>query len=824
MHPAGQRPDGPGSPRDEAVLASDRIVDIRAGGLFGVRRHGSGLLVSPGLILTARSLVTVPRPRGHRPWSSITLYIGNPQHGALRGALASVCWTHPGLDAALLRITAPLLLMGVRDDQAAAEDAGTQPPPVWGRLVSGKIRQYTAVAFPWESARAHGPRDIQQLNGRLRPVEQGCQLTEDLSPDAAPGDRWSGAVGAAVFCEGALVGLVTQDHRGSGSRRLDAVRAADLVADPDLRRLVERDAAGDGFTVADIGAPGGSWIGPSPVPHPPPGTAAPDTGAARTVPSAPSVSGNEAGDIHAPTVQAGHIRGDVHITAYEYLPPTQPLPGQLVYGKIPLKPASGFQRREGIQLELAHHADGGGTAVLSALTGMGGVGKTLAAAEYARLRQRQGWAVIAWLTAETREQIVAGLGELGHRLGLGSPRETAEELATRARDWLAATTNPCLLVLDNAVDLQDVMDWCPGAGRTQTVITSRNQSFARAFDYVRVDVFTPAQATAFLSERIGERARDQEEGRAGELARELGYLPLALAQAAAVIAKRGLTYEDYLHRFSDRERSLHDHLPPAREDPYPRGTAEAILLSVEAAEEATPRAREMLELISVLAPAGVPLRILYGAPGVDGSPAPADPAAVDELLGELADVSLLVFDEGNRTVLMHRLIQRVLRERARQQDRLGGIIDDAATILHEFNDRIPRDRSVVHARDDVDALVEQHDALWNAAKAVPGVRVPLLMLEGWCAHHLGAIAEHTRAIPMLEANLRDRHREFGATDYRTLNNCYELGLAYLKARRPEKAVRLLESTLADCEEYLGPDHPLTTSVRTSLLQAREEGG
>ena len=73
------------------------------------------------------------------------------------------------------------------------------------------------------------------------------------------------------------------------------------------------------------------------------------------------------------------------------------------------------------------------------------------------------------------------------------------------------------------------------------------------------------------------------------LAIELGYLPLALAQAAAVIAARHLTYPVYLDRL--RAYPAEKYLPAARGEPYPRGVAEAIGLSIDTLTAADLRPR-----------------------------------------------------------------------------------------------------------------------------------------------------------------------------------------------------------------------------------------
>ncbi|WP_188190348.1 hypothetical protein [Nonomuraea sp. SYSU D8015] len=164
--------------------------------------------------------------------------------------------------------------------------------------------------------------------------------------------------------------------------------------------------------------------------------------------------------------------------------PPRPEPGQIVEGDIPQCPP-GFQLRPQLRQRLAdllsepeqdgQESAGGGAVVICALAGTPGVGKTM----------------------------------------------------------LAATTRPALLVFDNATDVAVVRRWCPATGATRALITTRNRAFLRSYQPLEVGVFTPDQAQAFLHRRTGL----DDPGGAAELATELGHLPLALAQAAAVIAR-----------------------------------------------------------------------------------------------------------------------------------------------------------------------------------------------------------------------------------------------------------------------------------------------
>ena len=495
--------------------------------------------------------------------------------------------------------------------------------------------------------------------------------------------------------------------------------------------------------------------------------------------------------------------------------------GQIVEGDIPAPPP-GFQLREELLERLHAQVRVRGAAVVSAVTGTPGVGKTMLAASYAWTCQQAGWPVVAWVTAETADQITAGLAKLAQSLGLRAPDDDAATAAGKAKAWLSARSaagQPGLVVFDNASEVSDVAAWCPATGAVRVLITSRNRAFHYRYPAIEVDTFTPEQAVRFLTERTG--LDDPRE--AGQLAHELGYLPLALAQAAALIARRRITYAAYRQLLA--AFPLTKYLPRQQGDAYPLGTAESILLSVIQAEQTIPEAADLLRVLAVLSPAGVPRLLLSGGNDPNDPELPLDDLAAasefQESLAALADTSLISFNEDGSTVLMHRLVQRVLRERATHDGTLPGTIDLALDLLEEFNARIPDGPHTWSARTAVEALLQQTDTLY-ALTAEGSVSERLLTLRAWCGRYLTDLVDLTRAIPLCEQTLADRERVLGGDHPDTLVSRNNLAGAYESAGDLGRAISLYEATLADCERVLSGDHPLTKVVRTNIHILRNE--
>ena len=200
----------------------------------------------------------------------------------------------------------------------------------------------------------------------------------------------------------------------------------------------------------------------------------------------------------------------------------------VMLGEIPREPL-GFQPRTDLLAALDAHGPRSRVVVVHALTGLRGVGKTHLAAAYARAKLAERWRLVAWINAGDLGGILAGLAEVAAELGVSQPDVKGAARAVRHR--LEIDGDGCLLVFDNAADPELVQPFIPATGAARVIITSNHLSMANLGAGVPVDVFTNDEALAFLAERTGSADTQG----AGLVAAELGYMPLALAQACSVI-------------------------------------------------------------------------------------------------------------------------------------------------------------------------------------------------------------------------------------------------------------------------------------------------
>ena len=538
--------------------------------------------------------------------------------------------------------------------------------------------------------------------------------------------------------------------------------------------------------------------------------------------------------------------------------------GQVVVGDIPA-PRPGFHPRPGLMAQLNQASERPPVV----LTGSSGVGKTLLAAAYTRARLADNWRLIAWINAQDSETLLAGLVAVAEAAGLsvGGTRPGAADAGQAVRHWLEADGSRRLLVFDGAEDPGLLRPFVPAAGAARVLITAARQPMAELGTNAPVDVFSADEALALLGGRTGLADEDG----ALAVAVQLGYLPLALDQAAGMIAKQHVGYAAYLAKL--RALSAEDHLVREDEDeqPSPPGVAETVLLAMEAASYADRLgvSIRVMELVAILSPAVVRRDLLRSAGQAGtllGGGRRVAASMVDQALEQLNERSLLGFSLDGQAVSVHRLAAQVIRAGMARQGRLmpacraaTSAVEGAAAALAKHPDHA----AVMDMLGQVEALAE--NAGMAADDAGEQVLTMLTRLRSLVLNHLvelgdamphaiaigepltadldrllgpddpdtmrarndlarayretGRVAD---AVPLVEQVLAARERLFGADDPRTLASRNNLASAYRVTGRAADAIGLFEKNLTACERVFGADHPRTRASRHSLDLARQE--
>ena len=539
---------------------------------------------------------------------------------------------------------------------------------------------------------------------------------------------------------------------------------------------------------------------------------------------------------------------------------------QLVVGDIPAPPP-GLQPRPALLAQL-NRASQKPPVVL---TGMWGAGKTQLAATYARARLADNWRLIAWVNARNSETLLTGLAAVAEAAGLsaGESRPGPADAGQAVRDWLEADGSFRLLVFDDVEDPGLLRPFVPAAGEARVLITAAREPVAELGTSVPVDVFSADEALALLGGRTGLADEDG----ALAVAVQLGYLPLALDQAAGMIAKQHVGYAAYLAKL--RALSAEDHLVREDEDEEeqsaPPGVAETVLLAMEAASYADRLGVSigLMELVAMLSPAVVRRDLLRSAGQAGtllGGGRRVAPSMVDQALERLNERSLLSFSLDGQAVSVHRLAAQVIRAGLARQGRLGPACRVAASAVEgsvAVLARHPDHAAVMDMLAQVAALAENAgmaaddvgEQVLTALTRLRSLAVNHLVELGDAMPHAIAIGEPligdldrllgpddpdtmrarndlarayretgrvADAVPLVEQILAARERLFGADDPRTLTARNNLASAYRATGQVADAIELFEENLAACERLFGADHPKTLASRHSLDLAWQE--
>jgi tetratricopeptide (TPR) repeat protein len=494
-------------------------------------------------------------------------------------------------------------------------------------------------------------------------------------------------------------------------------------------------------------------------------------------------------------------------------------PGQLIVGELPAAPPA-FVGRAGVDELASVFAGGGRVAVVCALTGGRGVGKTQVAAQYARDAVSGGVKLVAWVSADGEDQLLTGLADVAGALGVADPDGDSRASAERLRGTLAARRDPAVLVFDNATDPALLRRYMPSTGATQIIITSTDRAFRSLGIDIDVGVFAREQSVAYLDARTGLR----DSAGADTVADELGDLPLALAQAATVIGLERLSYDVYLERL--RALPLEEMLPRDRGDSYPDSVARAILLSVDAVQQrdATGLTQRILSTTALLASDGIARTVLANILGLEGV---NNGRKLDQALGALVAASVLGWAREGEAVVMHRLVARTIRDRLQSTDQLSDAMRATATRMRALlvSEDQPWERLTGSAEIVGHAMSVWQIALDAAARgALNDDPVEYVELAHWAVRHLGATADLSRAIQIGRPVLAECEQVLGSEHPETLRSRYILADAYRAAGDLGRAIPLYEATLTDRERVLGSEHPDTLGSRNNLAGAYQEAG
>jgi tetratricopeptide (TPR) repeat protein len=518
-----------------------------------------------------------------------------------------------------------------------------------------------------------------------------------------------------------------------------------------------------------------------------------------------------------------------------------PLPGSMPrVWNVPVR-NPGFTGREQLLATLRERLLAGDRAVVQALHGMGGVGKTQLAAEYAH-RFAGTYDLAWWINSEQGGLVGDQFAALGAALGCVRAGEEMETVRTSVLAELR-DRGGWLLVFDNAVDPADVTPWLPG-GNGHVLITSRERAWAEIAMPVEVDVLARPESAAILHRRVPALSASD----ADKVADVLADLPLAVAQAAGYMASTGMGAGEYAILVATRAREILDRGQPHA---HPRSLAAVTQLIADRLARDAPAAAELASVCAFLAPEIVPSE--WFSQAVTELPAAlaakaADPLEWREVLASLGRDSLARIDQYG--LQMHRLTQAILRDYLPSE--VAAMTRSRAEAILVANN--PGDPDVPDSWPRWAQLMPHLLALDPAASSNIGLRAlachavsylvgrgdartgynfagrlyrewhdrlgaddrHTLWVAGLLAHAARAMRLYDEARGLDEDTLTRRRRIHGDDNAGTLNSAGNLASDLSALGEHQAARELHEDILARKRRLLGEDHPSALSEANNL--------
>jgi tetratricopeptide (TPR) repeat protein len=487
-----------------------------------------------------------------------------------------------------------------------------------------------------------------------------------------------------------------------------------------------------------------------------------------------------------------------------------------------------------------------------AIRGLGGIGKTQTAVEYA-YRHRNAYAAVFWVKAELREELMTGFGEIAKVLQL--PQQDAQEqslIIAAVKEWFK-THERWLLIVDNADDLTVAREFLPSSAQGHVLLTTRAAATGQIAQAVELKKMSHHDGALFLlrrAKRIAdqgewENATEADQKVALEISKEMDGLPLALDQAGAFVEEMMLSLTEYLGLYRQEGAKLLAERGELATDDHPSVTV-TFRLAFAKVQERSPAAADLLRICAFLAPDDIPEEIFTAGALVLAEPlktAAANALDFVKAVREAGRFSLIERNSSTQTLNIHRLVQEVLRaemETATRHDWLEQAIKAANQAFPdpEFNNWAFCDHLLPHIIalanfENIDSSeLTDLGSLFNKAGYYSKDRILYTLAEMFFlrslsirehrlgrdhpdvaqslnnlatlyisqGHYLDAETLFIRSLSISENSLGLDHLNVSTC----LNNLAEL---YRNQSRYAEAERLFVRSLSILEKQLGTDHP-----------------
>jgi len=445
-------------------------------------------------------------------------------------------------------------------------------------------------------------------------------------------------------------------------------------------------------------------------------------------------------------------------------------------------------------------------ALTQAISGLGGIGKTHTAVEYA-YRFHRDYEAILWLQADSWETLVSACVQLADELELPEQQE-ADQAIAEVQHWLRKH-RAWLLILDNVEHPQEILSrFVPAQHNGSVLLTTRVHDVEPLAQTQVLATMSEEEGVLFLLRRTKKVASkaglDQTNAAQREEACQIWQLmeglPLALDQAGSYILETGCSFAEYREQYVRRRAEL-----LARRGKrfigHEASVATTFSLAFERVEALNPTAADLLRACALLASEAIPEEIFREGASHLGPFLTIGGASLDQAIGVLHDYSLVQRSAEAQTLAIHRLVQAVLRDTmdiptfrlwaSRVVDTL-----EAVQPAREYHTTARFERLLVHALNCAELIKQCH--------LISRTATQLLYQTGvYLAEH----ARYAEAEALYLQCLQIRDRVLGSWHPDVAYPLHVLAELYRDQSKYAEAAPLYQRAIRIWGQALGPDYP-----------------
>ena len=503
--------------------------------------------------------------------------------------------------------------------------------------------------------------------------------------------------------------------------------------------------------------------------------------------------------------------------------PASTVPSPVHVWNVPYRRNLFFTGREDIltQLRAALTTDTGLVALSQpqAISGLGGIGKTQTAVEYA-YRFRDFYDHIFWVRAESADLLISDFLTLASLLYLPERNEQDQHVVVNAvKCWLDTHEN-WLLVLDNADQLDILEEFLPSSSKGHVILTTRAYATGTLAERIDIEKMSLDDGTLFLLRRtkrlksvttldtVPLTLRQQ----AQAIVQALDGLPLALDQAGAYIEETACSFADYLTLYQTQRTHLL-HARGRDTSGHPKPVATTWSLAFKQVEQVNRAAAELLKLCAFLHPDEIPEQMLIEGATELGPVlqlVAEDQMALNEAIRELLKYSLVKRDADGKALSIHRLVQFVIHDGIQGSEeklwieRTVSCLDKLLPSVDVVNWRLYQEY-LPHALFCIDMLLDRDYASLPSARLFLKVGIYFTVRE-----------QYRDAQNILQQSLTLQKRILPPDIPMLADTMSALAGVYYEQGMYAQAEMTYKDALAAYEQSFGAEHPHVASIFNSL--------